>query len=139
MVDGSLNGMRRNDSYSGEEESNSSNPLSHDFTNTLVEPHPTVMDKTVGQEPSKDDELPSDEIKPPNSRSMMVAVAIVIVTGVVSALVHVYIWWVCHRRQLSYQFDHRKRTSRPRLKRRKLRKRPPFMQVSVQSSSDCSI
>ena len=144
MIDGSLNG---NDSYSGEEESNSSgDPLSHDFTNTLVEPHPTVTDKRVGHEPSKDDKLPSDETTPthmmtqtPNNRLTMVAVAIVIATGVASVLVHMLIWWVCHRRRLSYHFEYHKRTSRPRLKRRKLRKRPPFMQVPVQSSSDCSI
>ena len=116
--------------------------MSHDFTNTLVEPHPTVTDRTVGQEPSKDDELPSDETTPTqllNNRITKVAIAIVIATGVASVLVHMLIWWVCHRRQLSYQFEHHKRTSRPRRKRRKLRKRPPFMQVSVQSSSDCSI
>ena len=139
MIDSSLNGMRRNDD---EEESNSTDPLSHDFINTLVEPHPTVTDRTVGQEPSKDNELPSDETTPTqplNNRTTMVAVAIVMATGIVSVLVHVLIWWVCHRKQLSYQFDHHKRTSRPRLKRRKLRKRPPFMQVPVQSSSDCSI
>ena len=89
---------------------------------------------------------PTRQEAPPTTKSCQqtnnfhinVAVATVIVTGFVSVLVHVLICWMCHRKSVSEHFGRGLR-QRSKLKRRKLRKKPAFMRLAIQSSSDCSI
>ena len=65
------------------------------------------------------------------------SIAVVIGAGSASVLLHLLVCWFCQRR---YESREHQRTRQPmRRKRRKLRKKPPFMRIPLQSSSDCSI
>ena len=74
-----------------------------------------------------------------NTMLVKSAVAIVIVTGFVSVAMHMLICWVCHKRTLRRHLNPNRTTRSRKMKRRKLRKKPAFMRVPLQSSSDCSI
>ena len=70
------------------------------------------------------------------------SVAMVIVTGVSSVVAHLLVCWYCQRRYYTSHFSisHRRTRQPPnQRKRRRLRKKPAFMQIPLQSSSDCSI
>jgi hypothetical protein len=69
------------------------------------------------------------------------SVAMVIGTGVVSVVAHLLVCWYCQRRYTSHLSTRHHRTRQPpsQRKRRRLRKKPAFMQIPLQSSTDCSI
>ena len=69
------------------------------------------------------------------------SIVVVIGTGVISVVVHLLVCWYCQRGYRgSHSSSNHYRTRQPtRRKRRKLRKKPAFMQIPLQSSSDCSI
>lgn len=79
----------------------------------------------------------TESCQPPNHfAQQVVAVAMVTIVGCSTVVAHLLIWWICHKQRQKNYFDKR---THPKLKRRKLRKKPPFMRVPLQSSSDCSI
>ena len=85
----------------------------------------------------------STEEKAPSIASLRtLSVAVVIGTGIVSVIAHLLICWYCHRRYHGSHLSMGHPRTRPpptRRKRRKLRKKTAFMQIPLQSSSDCSI
>lgn len=76
-----------------------------------------------------------------NASLKRLSIVVVIGTGIISVIVHLLVCWYCQRRHnISHHSMKHYRIRQPaRRKRRKLRKKPAFMQIPLQSSSDCSI
>lgn len=130
---------------------------SHDVTSD--ERYSTQLPTVITEGPDPNLDLPQRPLQDPNlDKSTAIptcqkstysltsaAVAMVIGTGFISVLVHILICWGCQKRYLNhynYKFENHQRnrySNRTGLKRRKLRKKPAFMQIPIQSSSDCSI